>query len=131
MSNDRDKALDMALSQIDKQFGKGSIMRMGEKGTMAIEAVSTGALSLDLAFMTGVVPLLVVTALAAVMAGLLARLPGPERRGVAWGNDGVDARGAEEGRSGVRCQKTKMVKKAESRKKARCGASLQSLLSKS
>jgi recombination protein RecA len=56
MSNDRDKALDMALAQIDKQFGKGSIMRMGEKGTMAIEAVSTGALSLDLALGIGGLP---------------------------------------------------------------------------
>ncbi len=56
MSNDRDKALDMALSQIDKQFGKGSIMRMGEKTTMAIEAVSTGALSLDLALGIGGLP---------------------------------------------------------------------------
>jgi len=56
MSNDRDKALDMALSQIDKQFGKGSIMRMGEKGTMAIEAISTGALSLDLALGIGGLP---------------------------------------------------------------------------
>ena len=56
MSNDRDKALDMALAQIDKQFGKGSIMRMGEKGTMAIEAVPTGALSLDLALGIGGLP---------------------------------------------------------------------------
>jgi len=56
MSNDRDKALDMALAQIDKQFGKGSIMRMGEKGSMAIEAVSTGALSLDLALGIGGLP---------------------------------------------------------------------------
>ena len=56
MSNDRDKALDMALAQIDKQFGKGSIMRMGEKGTMAIESVSTGALSLDLALGIGGLP---------------------------------------------------------------------------
>jgi recombination protein RecA len=56
MSNDRGKALDMALSQIDKQFGKGSIMRMGEKGTMAIEAIPTGALSLDLALGIGGLP---------------------------------------------------------------------------
>jgi len=34
---ERDKALDAALAQIDKQYGKGSIMRMGEKGSMAIE----------------------------------------------------------------------------------------------
>ena len=53
---ERDKALDAALSQIDKQFGKGSIMRMGEKGTMAIEAVPTGALPLDLALGVGGLP---------------------------------------------------------------------------
>jgi recombination protein RecA len=53
---DREKALDMALSQIDKQFGKGSIMRMGEKGSMAIEAISTGALALDLALGVGGLP---------------------------------------------------------------------------
>jgi recombination protein RecA len=56
VSTDRDKALDMALSQIDKQFGKGSIMRMGEKTTMAIAAVSTGALALDIALGIGGLP---------------------------------------------------------------------------
>jgi recombination protein RecA len=53
---DRQKNLEMALSQIEKQFGKGSVMKMGEKGTMAIEAVSTGALSLDLALGIGGLP---------------------------------------------------------------------------
>ena len=53
---DRDKALDMALSQIDKQFGKGSIMRMGEKTSLGIETVSTGALALDLALGVGGLP---------------------------------------------------------------------------
>ena len=43
MSTDREKALELALAQIDKQHGKGSIMRMGEKGTMAIEASKTSA----------------------------------------------------------------------------------------
>ena len=56
MSTDRDKALEMALGQIDKQFGKGSIMRMGEKTTLGIEAVPTGALSLDLALGIGGLP---------------------------------------------------------------------------
>ena len=37
---DRTKALEMALGQIEKQFGKGSVMKMSEKGDMAIEAVS-------------------------------------------------------------------------------------------
>ncbi len=54
--NDRDKALEVALAAIDKQFGKGSIMRMGEKGSMAIEVVQTGALSLDLALGVGGLP---------------------------------------------------------------------------
>src|SRR5436190_7789993 len=56
MSTDRDKALDMALAQIDKQYGKGSIMRMGDKTSMAIESISTGALSLDLALGIGGLP---------------------------------------------------------------------------
>jgi recombination protein RecA len=56
MSNDREKSLDMALVQIDKQFGKGSIMRMGDKTSMAIESISTGALSLDLALGIGGLP---------------------------------------------------------------------------
>ncbi len=53
---DRERALDMALAQIDKQFGKGSIMRMGEKTSMGIDVVSTGALSLDLALGVGGLP---------------------------------------------------------------------------
>jgi recombination protein RecA len=56
MSNDRGKALEMALAQIDKQYGKGSIMKMGEKGSMAIEVIPTGALSLDLALGVGGLP---------------------------------------------------------------------------
>jgi recombination protein RecA len=46
----------MALGQIDKQFGKGSIMRLGERTGMAIEAISTGALSLDIALGVGGLP---------------------------------------------------------------------------
>jgi recombination protein RecA len=56
MNNDREKALEVALAQIDKQFGKGSVMRMGEKGSMAIEAIQTGALALDLALGVGGLP---------------------------------------------------------------------------
>jgi recombination protein RecA len=55
-NNDREKALDVALAAIDKQFGKGSIMRMGEKTSMGIEAIQTGALSLDLALGVGGLP---------------------------------------------------------------------------
>ena len=53
---ERDKALDMALAAIEKQFGKGSVMKMGEKGSMAVETVPTGALALDLALGVGGLP---------------------------------------------------------------------------
>jgi len=53
---ERDKALDMALGQIEKQFGKGSIMRMGDREIVAIPAISTGALALDLALGIGGLP---------------------------------------------------------------------------
>ena len=56
MAEDRDKALDMALSQIEKQFGKGSVMRMGDNVDLGIEAIPTGALSLDLALGIGGLP---------------------------------------------------------------------------
>jgi recombination protein RecA len=53
---DRDKSLDMALGQIEKQFGKGAIMRLGERGNVGIEAIPTGALALDLALGIGGLP---------------------------------------------------------------------------
>jgi recombination protein RecA len=53
---EREKALDMALAGIEKQFGKGSVMKMGEKGSMAVETVPTGALALDLALGVGGLP---------------------------------------------------------------------------
>ena len=56
MAMEREKALEMALASIDKQFGKGSIMRMGEKTSLGIDTVSTGALALDLALGIGGLP---------------------------------------------------------------------------
>ena len=53
---ERTKALDMALGQIEKQFGTGAVMKMGDKGSLAIETVSTGALALDLALGIGGIP---------------------------------------------------------------------------
>jgi recombination protein RecA len=53
---ERDKALEMALSQIEKQHGKGAVMRMGEKGVVPVDVVSTGALALDLALGVGGLP---------------------------------------------------------------------------
>ncbi len=53
---DRDKAVDQAISQIEKQFGRGSIMKMGEQPILDIPVISTGSLALDLALGTGGVP---------------------------------------------------------------------------
>ena len=53
---ERDKALDMAIGQIEKQFGKGAVMRMGENLGMQIEAIPTGALALDIALGIGGLP---------------------------------------------------------------------------
>ena len=55
-ASERSKALEAALGQIDKQFGTGSVMRMGEKETMSIASISTGALPLDIALGVGGVP---------------------------------------------------------------------------
>ena len=56
-SVDKLKALDAAIAQIEKQYGKGSIMKLGDPGTnMSIETVPTGALSLDLALGLGGIP---------------------------------------------------------------------------
>jgi len=70
MTEEHDKALGVALSQIEKQFGKGSIMRMGETVHMNIEAIPTGALSLDLALGIGGLP-----------RGRIVEIYGPESSG--------------------------------------------------
>ncbi len=53
---EKKKALEVAMSQIEKQFGKGSVMKLGEFKAMEIEAIPTGALSLDIALGIGGVP---------------------------------------------------------------------------
>ncbi|MEI8263686.1 MAG: recombinase RecA [Actinomycetes bacterium] len=68
--DDKGKSLDMALGQIEKQFGKGSIMRMGDNVHMAIESIPTGALSLDLALGIGGLP-----------RGRIVEIYGPESSG--------------------------------------------------
>src|SRR5438067_1986968 len=67
---ERDQALDVALGQIEKQFGKGSIMRMGDKPDMEIETIPTGALSLDIALGVGGLP-----------RGRIVEIYGPEASG--------------------------------------------------
>jgi recombination protein RecA len=53
---EREQALEAAVSQIERQFGKGAVMKMGDAPTVSIDAVSTGALSLDLALGIGGLP---------------------------------------------------------------------------
>ena len=53
---EKKKALEVALSQIEKQFGKGSVMKLGEYKAMNVEAIPTGALGLDIALGIGGVP---------------------------------------------------------------------------
>jgi recombination protein RecA len=54
MSEDKKKALELAISQIEKQFGKGSIMKLGKAPATRVETITTGALSLDLALGGGI-----------------------------------------------------------------------------
>ena len=57
MTTDREKALELAIGQIEKRFGKGSIMKLGESATLPpIEAIPTGSLALDLALGIGGIP---------------------------------------------------------------------------
>ena len=55
-NKEKNKALEAAISQIDENFGKGSVMKLGQKAAMNIEAISTGSLSLDLALGIGGLP---------------------------------------------------------------------------
>src|SRR5258706_172659 len=53
---DREKALDLALAQIDKQFGKGSVMRLGERPAVPMAVIPTGSIALDVALGVGGLP---------------------------------------------------------------------------
>ena len=56
LNTEKAKALAAALAQIEKQFGKGSIMRLGEEGRMPIEVIPTGSIALDIALGIGGLP---------------------------------------------------------------------------
>ncbi len=56
MANDRQAALEMALKQIEKQFGKGSIMKLGEQTDRKISTIPSGSLALDIALGVGGYP---------------------------------------------------------------------------
>ena len=55
-NSDRDKALDTALAQIERQFGKGSIMTLGQEDRLPVEAIPTGSIALDIALGIGGLP---------------------------------------------------------------------------
>src|SRR6266545_838150 len=67
---DRDKALDVALAQIDKQFGKGSVMRLGDDSRPPVQVIPTGSISLDVALGIGGLP-----------RGRIVEIYGPESSG--------------------------------------------------
>jgi len=70
MDDNKTRALSAALSQIEKQFGKGSIMKLGDNKTMDVETISTGSLGLDVALGAGGLPL-----------GRIVEIYGPESSG--------------------------------------------------
>jgi recombination protein RecA len=70
VANDRDKAIDVAISTIERQFGSGAIMRMGETARTPVEAIPTGAIALDLALGIGGIP-----------RGRITEIYGPESSG--------------------------------------------------
>lgn len=70
INDKKQKALENALTQIEKQFGKGTIMRLGENRSMDIETISTGSLSLDVALGAGGLPI-----------GRIVEIYGPESSG--------------------------------------------------
>jgi len=55
-SSDRAKSLDTALAQIERQFGKGSVMKMGDRKAVAMEVIPTGSVALDIALGVGGLP---------------------------------------------------------------------------
>lgn len=70
MDDNKKKALDAAMAQIERQFGKGTVMRMGDKERVAIPAISTGSLNLDIALGIGGLP-----------KGRIVEIYGPESSG--------------------------------------------------
>lgn len=70
MDDNKTRALTAALGQIEKQFGKGSIMKLGDNKTMDVETISTGSLGLDIALGAGGLPL-----------GRIVEIYGPESSG--------------------------------------------------
>ena len=69
-AGDKKSALETALAQIEKQFGKGAVMKLGQNVTMQVDAISTGSISLDMALGIGGLP-----------RGRIVEIYGPEASG--------------------------------------------------
>jgi len=90
--NDNKKALDAALSQIERQFGKGSIMKLGDNKALDIEAISTGSLGIDIALGIGGLP-----------TGRIVEVYGPESSGKTTLTLQVIAEAQKQGKTIRRC----------------------------
>jgi recombination protein RecA len=88
MNENKQRALSAALSQIEKQFGKGSIMRLGDTQTLDVDAVSTGSLGLDIALGIGGLPM-----------GRIVEIFGPESSGKTTLTLSVIAQAQKEGKT--------------------------------
>ena len=71
MNPEKAKALDSALAQIERQFGKGSVMKMGDRGPQVLEVIPTGSVALDIALGIGGLP-----------RGRIVEIYGPESSGI-------------------------------------------------
>lgn len=88
MNENKQRALTAALSQIEKQFGKGSIMRLGDTQTLDVDAISTGSLGLDIALGIGGLPM-----------GRIVEIFGPESSGKTTLTLSVIAQAQKEGKT--------------------------------
>src|SRR5712692_7253954 len=96
-AGDREKALDAALQQIERQFGKGSVMRLGDETRVPVEIIPTGSIALDVALGLGGFP-----------RGRIVEIYGPESSGkcavagtYVWSDHGLETLGELFGRAGL------------------------------
>ncbi|MBN3585320.1 hypothetical protein JYB64_23310, partial [Algoriphagus aestuarii] len=104
-ASDRDKALVTALAQIERQFGKGTIMRLGDDNRPPIESIPTGSISLDVALGIGGIP-----------RGRIVEIYGPESSGkcltadtYVWTDRGLETVAEVFGRAGLPLSSTSRV----------------------
>ena len=104
-AGDRDKALETALVQIERQFGKGSVMRLGQEGHVPVEVIPTGSISLDVALGIGGLP-----------RGRIVEIYGPESSGkcltadtYAWTSRGLETIAEVFAHAGMRASCTSRV----------------------